>query len=66
MEGLHLMGTGEAAHAGNQQGPSLGGWASVAWYFAPHCELRVDNIFRRTDSLSRVSYTFLAQLHLFL
>lgn len=66
MHGLHLIATGEAAHGGSQVGPSLGGWASVGWYFAPHCELRVDNIFQRASSASQVGYTLLAQLHLFL
>jgi hypothetical protein len=66
MQGLHLIATGEAAHGGSQVGPSLGAWASVGWYFAPHCELRVDNIFQRASSTSQVGYTLLAQLHLFL
>lgn len=66
LQGLHIIGTGEGAHGGAQFGPSLGAWASVAWYFAPHCELRLDNILRRQDALSPLGYTLLAQLHLFL
>lgn len=64
--GVHLIGTAEAAHGGQQLGPSLGAWASVAWYFAPHCELRLDNLFRRQGAGTSVAYALLAQLHLFL
>lgn len=64
--GLHLIGLLEAAHAGAQVGPSLGAWASVAWYFAPHCELRVDNLVRRSSAGAPATYTLLAQLHFFL
>ncbi|MFZ5442905.1 MAG: hypothetical protein ACOZQL_23065 [Myxococcota bacterium] len=49
--GLHVMLTAESAHRGTgQQGPSLGAWASVCWYFFSHFELRVDNVVRRVDA----------------
>ncbi len=69
MQGLHLMGTLEGAHTGSgEKGPSLGAWASAAWYFLPHCELRLDNIFRRNSSATAATfeYQLLVQLHLFL
>lgn len=70
MQGLHLMGTLEGAHTGSgEQGPQLGGWVSAAWYFLPHMELRLDNIFRRRSSpgvAPSFEYSLLVQLHLFL
>lgn len=66
-QGLHLMLTAESAHRGTAQaGPSLGAWASVVWYFFSHFELRLDNVLRRTDAVSPVSYALVAQLHLYL
>ncbi len=69
-QGLHLMGTVEGMHTGSGEGgPSLGGWLSAAWYFLPHAELRLDNIFRRRSSPgvpSIFEYALLVQLHLFL
>ena len=69
MQGLHLMGTVEAGHRGlGEPGPSLGGWVSATWYFLPHVELRLDNIFRRNSSpgAAAFEYQLLIQLHLFL
>ncbi|MFZ5444823.1 MAG: hypothetical protein ACOZQL_32840 [Myxococcota bacterium] len=70
MQGLHLMGTLEGAHTGSgEQGPQLGAWASAAWYFLPHMELRLDNIFRRRSAPGAApsfEYSLLVQLHLFL
>jgi hypothetical protein len=70
MNGLHLMGAVEGLHTGSgEQGPSLGGWISGAWYFLPHMELRFDHILRRR-SLPGITpyfeYNFVLQLHLFL
>jgi len=69
-QGVHLMGTLEGAHTGaGEQGPSLGGWVSATWYFLPHCELRIDHIFRRRSSpgvAAAFEYQALLQLHLFL
>lgn len=71
LQGLHVMGTLEAAHTGSgEAGPRLGGWLSAAWYFLPHVELRVDNILRRSPTAGAaavpIEYQLLVQLHLFL
>lgn len=67
VQGLHVMLTGESAHRGaTQRGASLGAWASLAWYFFSHFELRVDNLLRRTDEASGLSYALVMQLHVFL
>jgi hypothetical protein len=68
-QGLHVMLTGEATTppiAGASA--SIGGWASVAWFFAPHADVRFDAI---QQSLSFGPETMgatsvLAQLHVFL
>lgn len=69
MHGLHVMATLEGMHNGNQQGPSVGGWLSAAWYFLPHCELRLDNILRRlagSTGTGTIDYNLLLQVHVFL
>lgn len=70
MQGLHAMVTVEAGHTGSgEPGPSLGGWLSATWYFLPHMELRVDNVFRRHSSAASggsFEYSLLVHLHLFL
>lgn len=66
-EGVHLMATAEASNVSAVDGPmSFGTWLSYAWFFAPHADIRLDNIYQsfgtsagRTDSLS-----FLIQGHL--
>jgi hypothetical protein len=66
-QGIHVMLTAEAGHQGSgQQGPSLAGWGSVAWYFLPHFELRLDNIVSAASTVGTPTYTLLAQLHFFL
>ncbi|MDP1825309.1 MAG: hypothetical protein Q8L48_18780 [Archangium sp.] len=71
MQGLHLIGTLEAGHTGaGEPGPSVGGWLSATWYFLPHVELRIDNIFRRRSTpgatIAAFEYSLLVHLHLFL
>lgn len=70
MPGLHVMLTGEAGHDGTAtQGANYAGWLSAAWYFFSHCELRVDNIFRRRAVLGGpgvFEYQLLLQLHAYL
>lgn len=68
VRGLHVMLTTENAHrgAGQQRGPSFGAWVSAAWYFFSHFELRLDNVVRRLDATSAVTYSLVAQLHLYL
>ncbi len=68
-QGLHLMGTLEGMHQGDTApAPSLGVWGSVAWYALPHCEFRVDGIYRSLSSQAGASgdFSLLAQLHFFL
>jgi hypothetical protein len=70
MKGLHLIGSVEAGHKGNnERGPSLGAWLSVSWYPLPHLEVRVDNVLTKTSVAgldSSFSYSLIAQLHVFL
>jgi hypothetical protein len=66
LRGLHFMVTAESAHQGQQRGPSVGAWLSVAWYFFSHFELRVDNVVRRDDASTPFSYSLIAQLHFYL
>lgn len=68
--GLHLMLTGELLDQGQLDGAETspgngearaGAWASLAWYFLSHGELRLDALQRRESP-----FTVQAQLHLFL
>lgn len=68
-QGLHLILTGESTippAAGS--GSSYGGWASVAWFFAPHTDARLDAIQQSLDvgGVRAGARTLLAQLHVFL
>jgi hypothetical protein len=69
-QGLHLVGTFEAGHTGNkEQGPSIGGWLSVAWYALPHLEIRIDNVIKKNSAPgidAPFGYSLVAQLHVFL
>lgn len=65
LQGLHLVGVGELSAPSFTAPPSLGGWAGVWWFFAPHADLRVDVIARQTPG-EAPSVSLLAQLHLFL
>lgn len=78
-QGLHLIATMEAKADNMAPTPTepqeqgIGAWGSVAWFFAPHADLRLDAIYRaqwatigtvpppRQDGI-----TVLAQAHLFL
>jgi hypothetical protein len=68
-QGVHFIATGEATNVSTGPvAPSWGGWLSYAWFFAPHADIRLDNIFQsfasssgRTNALS-----FLIQAHVFL
>jgi hypothetical protein len=69
VQGLHLLATAEGMHQGDgAHPPSLGVWGSVTWYFAPHCELRADAIYRSLASAdgARGALSILAQVHVFL
>jgi hypothetical protein len=72
VQGLHLMVTGETMvatnapmAAGTGTASSFAGWATINWFFLPHCDLRFDFV---TASLSgsKPSLYLLPQLHIFL
>jgi hypothetical protein len=64
LQGLHLVGTGEAGLGRGETASTVGAWASVVFYALPHVELRLDNILRARPSGSELSN--LLQLHFFL
>lgn len=70
VQGLHVMATGESyAAEPKKTAPSYGVWGSVAWFFAPHADLRGDAIWQTlaAGGGQRVGVAvFLAQLHVFL
>ncbi|MBI5535202.1 MAG: hypothetical protein HY898_20920 [Deltaproteobacteria bacterium] len=70
VQGVHVMGTGELFNPEpNQQAASVGVWGSVAWFFAPHADVRGD-VVRQSLVVSpgrRASATvLLGQVHMFL
>jgi len=68
-QGVHLIVTGEGKNDGNVSEPnSYGAWLSTVWFFAPHADIRIDNIYQRLGraSGSTDSLALLAQLHLYL
>jgi hypothetical protein len=69
VQGLHSILTVESQHRGQPgESPSIGGWVSAAWFFAPHADVRLDAvdqlIWAGTGHLSALS--LLAQLHVYL
>lgn len=69
VQGLHFMTTGEVLHEPLENaGTSIGGWASFAWFFAPHMDFRLDAIEqRRASTAGAINVTsFLAQFHVWL
>ena len=47
VQGLHFIVTGETyAPGGTGSATSLGGWAAVNWFFAPHADVRIDGLIR--------------------
>jgi hypothetical protein len=70
IQGVHVMATGEMqALPSDTKGPSMGGWGTLAWFFAPHSDLRLDGIYRIGNPGSAghtSSTTLLAQLHFYL
>jgi hypothetical protein len=67
IQGFHVVPAFEALQ--DVTGPaSIGGWLTLDWFFFPHAELRVDGIYRTIPSspASGSSFSFLAQLHLYL
>jgi len=66
-QGLHFMGTFEGSGVTVTSAPaSFGGWLSYAWFFAPHADIRLDNIYRSmgTTSGHLGELSFLVQGHL--
>ena len=69
VQGIHVIGTGELNNVGVQNSySSYGGWLSYAWFFAPHCDLRIDSIYQSLGSAAGSSgvFTLLLQGHVFL
>lgn len=68
VQGLHGVLTGELGDPGPTAGTSLGGWASLVWFFLPHADLRLDAIRqRRAVAAEQFGFTtLLAQLHVYL
>ena len=69
VQGLHVLATGEYARYGRQRTYSdYGGWLSYAWFFAPHCDLRLDSIYQSFGSTQgrTGAFTVLLQGHIFL
>jgi hypothetical protein len=67
--GVHFIATGELNSIGINNPPaSWGAWLSYAWFFAPHADLRLDNIYQSLGSVGgrSDSLTFLVQGHLYL
>jgi hypothetical protein len=69
-QGLHFLATGEALKRPADFGTSTGLWGSVAWFFLPHFDTRIDLMWQsspRPAPLSTVeTTTLLMQLHAFL
>jgi hypothetical protein len=69
VQGIHVLATGEVAKYGRQRTyPNYGGWLSYAWFFAPHCDLRLDGIYQSIGGAQERSgvFTVLLQGHIFL
>ncbi len=68
-QGLHVLVTGEMTRPPvADAGASFGVWGSVAWFFAPHADVRLDAI-QQSLALGPTSLgatSLLAQLHVFL
>lgn len=68
-QGIHFMLTGESKNGGAAGEPaSFGGWASAVWFFAPHADVRIDDIVQRLGSAQgdTTVYNVLLQLHVYL
>jgi hypothetical protein len=67
--GVHLMLTGESMNGGSAGEPaSWGGWASAVWFFAPHADARIDEVWQRLGNpgASIDVTSLLLQLHVYL
>jgi hypothetical protein len=69
VQGVHVLATGEMNRVGAlNRYTSYGGWLSYAWFFAPHCDLRLDSIYQSLGSATESTgvFTLLLQGHVFL
>jgi hypothetical protein len=71
VKGLHFLVTGEMKDTDFKNlGPSVGAWGSIWWFFLPHCDVRIDGIFRNEDpgggSARQNAGLLLLQGHLYL
>ena len=70
VQGIHMMGTGEMMNGGSAgEPPSCAGWFSSVWFFAPHADLRLDDVYEVLGSPgggSSSATTMLLQLHVYL
>jgi hypothetical protein len=69
-QGVHVISTVEMQRIpGGLASPALGTWFSIAWFFAPHADLRLDAISQRFPGRygsSLLVNTYLAQAHVWL
>jgi hypothetical protein len=70
IQGLHAMGTGESYNADTKSlDRSYAAWGTLAWFFAPHADMRGDVVWQSLPAGpgNRVTATILmGQLHVFL
>ncbi len=68
VQGVHLIGTGEAMRDPAQTVAQWGGWGTLAWFFAPHMDFRVDFVDQVLPSGTATLNTFSIgpQFHLWL
>jgi hypothetical protein len=69
VQGLHLMGTFECQDRDvGVLGLSLGGWLGVAWFFAPHADVRLDGVVQSVavQGQTVLAESALAMLHFYL
>jgi hypothetical protein len=69
VQGVHVLATGEVNDVGAvRRYTSYGAWLSYAWFFAPHCDLRLDSIYQSLGSAAGSTgvFTLLLQGHVFL
>ena len=68
-QGIHFMATGETMNGGSAgEPPSYGGWASAVWFFAPHADVRLDDVIQRLGNPAgdTTVYSMLFQFHVYL
>jgi hypothetical protein len=68
IQGVHLIGTAEGMKDPANTQLQWGGWGSLMWFFAPHCDVRVDFVDQLTPAGTGTVNTFSIgpQLHVYL